>query len=303
MLSAHGSAPEVVDGRPRPRPGGGRRGLPAGDQGPPRAQGPGPQGLHRPLRRPRTATRRRSAPWRWPPTSVRLVEREEDVDALDGLDAGRARRWRCWPRPPSATTSGPASWSAARERFPDLWMPEPQRPVLRHHQPPGRPEGHRRPRPTRSWSSARPTPPTPWPSRRWPRPSGCPRVVRVNDADELPDDLDRHRRGDRRGLGARGAGRTRWSTRLAPADGVERGRRHRPRTSTSRRPPSCASCSAASRRPSTLLDCGPRPADGAGSGRPRLAEDRATAAADVLERCPAASMPVTAADRRDDMTP
>ena len=25
---------------------------------------------------------------------------------------------------------------AARERFPDLWMPGPQRPVLRHHQPP-----------------------------------------------------------------------------------------------------------------------------------------------------------------------
>ena len=35
------------------RPGRGRRRLPAGHQGPPRAEGPGPQGLHRPLRGPR----------------------------------------------------------------------------------------------------------------------------------------------------------------------------------------------------------------------------------------------------------
>ena len=42
-----------------------------------------------------------------------------------GRRAARLRRsrWRCWPRPRSATTSGPASLDATRERFPDLWMP------------------------------------------------------------------------------------------------------------------------------------------------------------------------------------
>ena len=39
------------------------------------------------------------------------------------------------------------------------------------------------------------------------RESGCHRVHRVNAADELPDDLDGHRRRHRRGLGPRGAGR------------------------------------------------------------------------------------------------
>ena len=39
--------------------------------------------------------------------------------------------------------------------------------------------------------------------------AGCPRVYRVNRADELPDDLSRHGRRHRRGVGARGAGHRR----------------------------------------------------------------------------------------------
>ena len=53
MLSAHGSAPEVVDGGPRQGQLRRRQRVPAGDQGPPRGQGARRQGLPHRLRRPR----------------------------------------------------------------------------------------------------------------------------------------------------------------------------------------------------------------------------------------------------------
>ena len=43
------------------------------------------------------------------PDSVRLVRSEDDVDVRRDRDRRRARRWPCWPRRPSATTSGPTS--------------------------------------------------------------------------------------------------------------------------------------------------------------------------------------------------
>ena len=84
------------------------------------------------------------------PESVRLVRSE-----TTWTRRGRARRpdgrWRCSPRRRSATTSGPASWPGPRSASPSLVDAEPLGPVLRHHEPPGGVEGHRRPRPTR-WS-------------------------------------------------------------------------------------------------------------------------------------------------------
>ena len=48
------------------------------------------------------------------------------------------RWWHYWPRPPSVTTSGRASWTGPANGYPDLWMPNRSRPLLRHHQPAGR---------------------------------------------------------------------------------------------------------------------------------------------------------------------
>ena len=59
MLSAHGSAPEVVGRGAGPGPVRGERGVPARHQGPPRGQGAGREGLHGPLRRPRRPRRGR----------------------------------------------------------------------------------------------------------------------------------------------------------------------------------------------------------------------------------------------------
>ena len=50
------------------------------------------------------------------PDAVRLVESEADVDRRP-VDP-RQPRWPFWPRPPSATTSGRASWPGREERFP-----------------------------------------------------------------------------------------------------------------------------------------------------------------------------------------
>ena len=119
MLSAHGSAPEVVaaaraDGRLR-----GRRRVPAGHQGPPRGEGAGRQGLPDRLRRPRGprggGRHHGRRPRRHPP----------------GRDGRRRRRAARRPTGPVAllaqTTLSHHDWAgvldAARDRFPDLWMP------------------------------------------------------------------------------------------------------------------------------------------------------------------------------------
>ena len=124
MLSAHGSAPRwsTAPGR---RPGGGRRRLPLVTK------------VHHELK-----VRARKGytvlyvghhgheeavgTMAVAPERCACSKRVEDVDALDlraGAGDADPRWWPCWPRPRSATTNGPASWTGPGERFPDLWMP------------------------------------------------------------------------------------------------------------------------------------------------------------------------------------
>ena len=136
------------------------------------------------------------------PDAIHLVESDADVAALAGIDGPVALL--------AQTTLSHHDWAgvldATRERFPDLWMPgrsdlcfattnrqsalteiARQRRRHRRHRL-GQLVEHRRPREGGA------------------RPPGAPRVYRVNGADELPDDLDGHGRRHRGRLGARGAG-------------------------------------------------------------------------------------------------
>ena len=119
------------------------------------------------------------------PGAIHLVETDDDVAALDDVDGPVALL--------AQTTLSHHDWAgvlaATRERFPDLWVPGPQRPVLRHDQPPVGPHRDRPPRRRhrrhrlgelvqhRRAREGRPAPP------------GA-RAYRVNGADELPDDLE-----------------------------------------------------------------------------------------------------------------
>ena len=169
--------------------------------------------------------------------------------ATCGRPTGRRPRWPCWPRPRSATTSGPGIVDRARERFPDLWMPNRsdlcfattnRQAALKALA--GRCRRRRGHRLGELLQHGGPGP-------RWPRPFGCPRVVRVNDASELPDDLS-GTVGVTAGASAPEALVEAVVARLAPADGVDERRRSPSRRSTSPRRPSCGTCCGASRRPS-----------------------------------------------------
>ena len=120
MLSAHGSAPEVVHGRPRPGPLRRERGVPARHQGPPRGQGAGREGLHDPLRRPRRPRRghrhagrraRRHAPGRARGRPRPTCSRPSTTRRRSALLA--------------QTTLALDDWKGvadrARARFPELW--------------------------------------------------------------------------------------------------------------------------------------------------------------------------------------
>ena len=106
------------------------------------------------------------------PEAIHRVESVEEVDALP-----RARR----PGGPARADHALPPRLGRRDGRDPAALPgpldaRPLRPLLRHHQPPVRADGHgaRGARP--SSSSARPTPPTPAPSRSWPsRPAarGC----------------------------------------------------------------------------------------------------------------------------------
>ena len=118
------------------------------------------------------------------PDAVRLVETDDDVAALDDVDGPVALL--------AQTTLSHHDWAgvlaATRERFPDLWMPGPQRPLLRHHQPPVGPEGHR-PRADAVVVIGSANSSNTLALEKVARAAGCARVYRVNAADELPDDL------------------------------------------------------------------------------------------------------------------
>jgi hypothetical protein len=129
-------------GRPGQRRRGRRRRLPAGDQGPPRGQGAGRPRLQRDLRRPPGPRRggrhdgggaRSGPPGRDRGRRGRPGPRRRGAGGVPGPDHvehGRVgRRARRRPRPLSLHVDA-----------------RPQRPVLRHHQPPVRTEGRRRPR-------------------------------------------------------------------------------------------------------------------------------------------------------------
>ena len=83
------------------------------------------------------------------PQSVRLIEHEADLDAL-----GRT----CEGAPVALlaqTTLSHDEWrglmESARRSLPRPVDAQSQRPLLRHHQPAGLPQGHGRTRPTPSW--------------------------------------------------------------------------------------------------------------------------------------------------------
>ena len=117
MLSAHGSAPEVVAAAARRGPLRRERGVPARHQGAPRGEGAGPQGLHDPLRRPRRPRRSgrhaRGRARRDPPGRARRRPRR----ACSPRSTTRARS-RCSRRRRSPTTSGPACSTQTRDRVP-----------------------------------------------------------------------------------------------------------------------------------------------------------------------------------------
>jgi hypothetical protein len=186
MLSPTARPPSGRGG-PGRRPGGGRCRLPPGHQGPPRAEGAGPQGLHRPLRRPCTATRRRSGPWPWPRSRCACSSTRRTSTA-----------WTTWLAD-DGHAGGPAGpdhlshdeWAGivdrARQRFPDLWMPNRSDLCFATTNRQAALKALAG-RPTPWWSSARRTRPTPWPSKRWPGPSAAPGAAGQRRL-ELPDDL------------------------------------------------------------------------------------------------------------------
>ena len=149
------------------------------------------------------ATRRRSA--RWPSRRSR---------SAGSRASPRSTRCPAFDEPVALlaqTTLSHRDWAdvavAVKRRFPDVWMPGPQRPVLRHDQPPVGADGAWSNAATRSWSSARRTRRTPgrwrsWRSRAGVR-AGVPRQRRRRAA-RRPR---RHRRRHRRRVGTRGARR------------------------------------------------------------------------------------------------
>ena len=108
------------------------------------------QGLHGPLRRATPATTRRPARWRSRPTPIRLVEHEEDLDDVLPTVADPSKVALL-----AQTTLSLHDWEGiidrARERVPRAVDRDPQRPLLRDHQPAGRAAGDRGARPTPSW--------------------------------------------------------------------------------------------------------------------------------------------------------
>jgi 4-hydroxy-3-methylbut-2-en-1-yl diphosphate reductase len=156
------------------------------------------------------------------PTSVRLLERTEDVDDLEGLDAADGRQPQVALL--AQTTLSHDEWAGivdrARERFPDLWMPNRsdlcfattnRQAALKALA--GQADavvviGSENSSNTVALEKVAVA-------------FGCPRVIRVNDASELPDDLS-GTVGVTAGASAPEALVQAVVARLAPVDGVHR---------------------------------------------------------------------------------
>ncbi len=144
MLSAHGSAPEVVEAARAQGRFVVNAVCPLVTKVHHEAKVRAGQGLHDPLRRPRRPRR-----------GGRHAGRRARVDPARRARGGRRRgprhrrptptRSRCSPRPRSPCTTGRASPTGPGSEFPELWTATAQRPVLRDHQPPGGALGDRGP--------------------------------------------------------------------------------------------------------------------------------------------------------------
>ncbi len=214
------------------------------------------------------------------PESVRLLEQVEDVDALPepGEDAEQA---------PVAllaqTTLSHDEWAgivgACTRAVPGSLDAQPQRPLLRDHQPPGALKSiagasrcGRRDRIGELLEHHRPG--------EGRRAMGCQRVVRVNDASELPDDLE-GTIGVTAGASAPEALVRAVVERLAPSRGTE-GVRVTLEEEYFPPPPELRELLRGSTPRSPLLNL--VPATSASPARAgALADDRSTSAADVLD--------------------
>ena len=188
-----------------------RLGVPAGHEGAPRGAGPGRQGLPHRVRRPRG-----------PRGGRRDDGRRARRDHPGRVRRAMSRRSPTFDEPVALlaqTTLSHRDWDgvavAVRERFPDVWSPGPQRPVLRHDEPAVGADGAGRPlrrhRDHRFGELVEHRRPREAGARGRAARSSC----RVNAADELPADIlrdARRRRRHRRGVGARRARRPPSST-------------------------------------------------------------------------------------------
>ena len=250
MLSAHGSAPEVVAAA-RPRwPGGGRCRVPAGDQGPPRAEGRANKG-YTVLYVGHQGHEEAVGTMAVAPASVRLV-RAEDVDESTNsrTDDGRPGlallaqttlshdEW-------AGIVSGPGSGSPTCGCPTAATCASPP-PTGRRAEGRGRRSdavvviGSENSSNTRALEKV---------AGRF----GCPAGDPGERGRRAPRRPVGHGGGHRRGLGPRGAGRA-VVARLAPRRGTVERRPSPSRRSTSHLRPSCATCSGASRRPLALLN-------------------------------------------------
>ena len=204
MLSAHGSAPEVVAAARARGSYVVDCGVPARHQGPPRGARSGPGKGYRIVYVGHEGHEEAVGTMAVAPDAIHRVESVAEVDALPAVRrAGGAAR----PDHAVAPRLGRRARRHQARASPSLWTPgrsdlcfatTNRQSALMAMAPPLR--RHRRDRlgqlvehpGAREAGRARP---------------GCPRVFRVNHADELPDDLHRHRRRHRRRVGARGAGR------------------------------------------------------------------------------------------------
>ena len=131
------------------------------------------------------ATRRRSARWPSPPTPSTWSSRSTTSTRLPDFDQPVALL--------AQTTLSHRDWAgvldAAARALPRPVDAGPQRPVLRHHQPPGGADGDRPAVRRRRRHRLGQLVEHPGPREAGPRGRLRPRCYRVNGADELPDDL------------------------------------------------------------------------------------------------------------------
>ncbi len=225
------------------------------------------------------------------PSSVRLLERAEDVDDLDGLDGAGGDDQPARVALLAQTTLSHDEWAGivdrARERFPDLWMPNRsdlcfattnRQAALKALA--GRTDAVVVIGSVNSSNTVA--------LEQVAVAFGCPRVVRVNDASELPDDLT-GTVGVTAGASAPEALVQAVVERLAPRLGVES-----PAGAFEEEyfppPPELRELLRALEVALTLCNGVPDRAGTAVGPRPQvLGDDRSTAAADVLEGLAGAS--------------